>query len=47
MTKKNCNTGKCNIKKSPANGKGDSPRSNHSKKFQKNYDKINWTKKNK
>lgn len=30
---------------SRVNGKGDSPRNNHSKKFKSNYKKINWSKK--
>ena len=33
---------KCGV--SGRNGKGDSPKNNHSKKFKSNYDKINWSK---
>lgn len=37
---------KCGSKCSTSgrNGKGDSPRNNHSKKFKSNYDQINWSK---
>ena len=45
MNKNNCNKGKCNSNKLSRNGKGDSPRNNHSKQFKKNYDQINWSKK--
>lgn len=30
--------------KTNSNGKGDSPRNNYSKKFQSNYENINWSK---
>lgn len=46
MSKNKCKSGKCNINKTSSNGKGDSPRNNFSKKFQDNYSKINWKKKN-
>lgn len=32
-------------KPSQSNGKGDSPRNIFSKEFKKNYDSINWSKK--
>lgn len=33
-------------KSTQSNGKGDSPRNIFSKEFQKNYNSINWKKKN-
>jgi len=43
MKKKKCKNN-CSVSKSNGNGKGDSPRSNFSKKFQSNYESINWSK---
>lgn len=39
----NCNTKKCQIKKQ--NGKGDKPRPFSKKKYNKNYESINWNRK--
>ena len=38
-----CKKNKCKAK--PDNGKGDSPRNNHSSDFRDNFENINWSKK--
>lgn len=43
MTKNKTTTKK--TKPAQSNGKGDSPRNIFSKQFQKNYESINWSKK--
>ena len=47
MSKSKKYTKGCGVPRTSGNGKGDSPRNNHSKHFKSNYESINWLKKKK
>ena len=44
VNKKSCPSKKCQAKPKSQNGKGDKPRPVSQKKYNKNYESINWKK---